>query len=198
MRPSRLSDAEDQSESDGSNSLNDSHGQEERKLPYPTSLATSLDVADVSSDSDNNSSSTRTKRLYPTQGDLKQSIPRKKIKVESVADFIRGKLKNPSKKAKKRSHHVSPIQASTEATKKYQKKYHRHGVSVHHISAKGPLPTCATCNQKLQRGEKGVVNKYITNEQKGYSRISYYHFSDSCLDWMSVLGRNKITGGVRE
>jgi hypothetical protein len=68
------------------------------------------------------------------------------------------------------------------------------GMSLQCVAAKGRVPECLGCRQKIQRGEKRLVNKTVINQDKKWYEAASYHLNASCLEsTLSIQEKHEVT-----
>ena len=66
------------------------------------------------------------------------------------------------------------------------------GISMQIVSAKGPLPKCASCDSLLDRLQSRVVHKYVKDAMRGHMQQDTYHDDEKCLTWMSEKEKQEL------
>ncbi|KAF9176876.1 hypothetical protein BGZ51_009474 [Haplosporangium sp. Z 767] len=69
---------------------------------------------------------------------------------------------------------------STRRVPSRRRIYYRDGLSSDLVGRRGPLPTCRTCQYKIERGDM----RFILHRRYASDRSStmYYHFKEACIN----------------
>lgn len=78
---------------------------------------------------------------------------------------------------------MSPVK---ERQRKKQKTYYPTGLSAATVANVGKLPTCMACGTAIDRDSNRLVLKSITNRDKGWTSIVFFHFQVSCTSLLTA------------